>query len=139
MNITHKKFKATEDTADTYKIHPDCWSADRNIRLRIKGKISKILDKLLDMHAKEESDDKAMSKLRATKDTLYDLARNVGSFHHVSHFEHLTEQQHSASVYPPKSYKSAFCNGLSNKSSESPSDEEEMVYALERRAEGKRN
>ena len=63
-NIMKKNIKALEDKADTYKMNPGNWSADRNVRLRIKTKRGNIFDKLLEMEEMLESNEREIAKLR---------------------------------------------------------------------------
>ena len=56
--LMKQKIKKLEAKADSYEIHPDNWSKDRDVRMRIKGKRSKIMDKLWEMNDTLEIQDK---------------------------------------------------------------------------------
>ena len=42
--LMKQNIKKLEANADSYEIHPDNWSKDRDVRMRIKGKQSKIME-----------------------------------------------------------------------------------------------
>ena len=68
--LMEKKIKALEDKAESYKVHPENWFNDRNVRIQIKGKRSKIIDKLWEMYDTLEVQDIELKDLKTAKNTL---------------------------------------------------------------------
>ena len=75
--LMKQKIKKLETKADSYEIHADNWSKDREVRMRIKGKRSKIMDKLWEMNDTLEIQDKTLEDLQVAKDKLFDVIRDM--------------------------------------------------------------
>ena len=75
--LMKQKIKKLEAKADSYEIHADNWSTDREVRMKIKGKRSKIMDKLWEMNDTLEIQDKTLEDLQTAKDKLFDVIREM--------------------------------------------------------------
>ena len=72
-----QKIKQLEVKAESYEIHPDNWSNDRDVQMRIKSKRSKIMDKLWEMNDTLEIQDKTLENLHTAKDKLFEVTRDM--------------------------------------------------------------
>ena len=63
-----KQIRDLEDKADSYQIHPDNWSSDKEVRSQITGKRSKLLDKLWELDGARETHEQEIEKLKTAKD-----------------------------------------------------------------------
>ena len=72
-----KHIRALEDKADSYQIHPDKWSSDKEVRFQITGKQSKLLDRLWELNAAREIQEQEIGKLKKAKDTAVDMLREA--------------------------------------------------------------
>ena len=72
-----KQIRDLEDKADSYQIHPDNWSSDKEVRSQITGKRSKLLDKLWELDGARETHEQEIEKLKTAKDSAFDLIREA--------------------------------------------------------------
>lgn len=72
-----KQIRNLENKTESFQIHPDEFSQVREVRAKITGKRSKLLDTLWDVDAKWETQEGEIQKLKTAKDTAFDFLRTA--------------------------------------------------------------
>ena len=77
MGRLNIKARTIEDSIEEYQLHPDYFSSDRKIREQIRGKRSKLMDKLWEMDEQLNTQRNEISKLNKAKYAAFDMIRGI--------------------------------------------------------------